>query len=233
MNIERLYEVINILNMAGMKSVAIEKEDDIMMIRGTGELDGEGVPAIVIISETDSDLVDNSLGINRLPTLTKRINMFDSSKVKIVSDDSDSFTRKMTFKEGRRRVSYTFTNPSVLNIPEDTIEDAIDNTITLTTDYITILSKANQAMNPKVVTISGNNKEVSMSLSDDDGDQYTDVVSTECTGMFSYSWDTRDFFKMIKLAAKYNGTAELLISERGIIFIDVDGLTFILIPRVE
>jgi len=232
MNIEKLNEVLKTINVAGIKEIIISKADGKVMVYGADSTEDDIMPSIVVISEADSSIVDVTMGISRLPVLLNRINLFDLEKTKVSCDTTDTFTRVITVKEGRRKVSYTFTNPDIINVPTDTIEDNVSNIITLSKEYINGLSKVNQAMSAEVINITGINNEITFELSDGDGDSFTDVVSDECTGDFSFNWQTRSVLKMLKHAIKKDDYVELGIGELGILYIEVDNLLFMIMPQV-
>lgn len=233
MDINKLYNVINILTVAGIHQAIIEKKDDGVMLYGADLSEGDDLPSILVISKIDDDTIDKTMGINRVSTMDKRMRLFDADKAKIIFDEGTDFTKRMTIKEGRRKASFTFANPSIINVPLQTVDDEVNNVISMTKDYINDLVKVNQAMSSNFLTIECNGKKISLTLTDESGDTYSDELSPSCDMGFEHRWQTKAVFKILKLSAKYSDTVELRISDMGFMFIDVNGMTFILLPQVD
>ena len=82
MNVEKLYNIVNTVNIAGIDQIIIDKNENGVTVRGA-DLVGEGEEvSIVIVSDTDSDVVDKTMGIDRASVLRKRMSLFDLDKTK-------------------------------------------------------------------------------------------------------------------------------------------------------
>jgi len=234
MNIERLYSVIETINIVGIKEIIIEKSDDKVMIRGADSTDDSEQPSIVLISETDHNIVDTTMGISRVPVMLNRMKLFDLTKTKLSQVDNDvgDYVKSITLKESRKKVSYTFANPDTINVPSGTIDDNVSNSITLTKEYIDNLIKANQAMNSELISISVINNEMVIELFDGISDSFTDILSENCVGEWSYNWRTDSVMKLLRQAIKNNDSVELGIGDLGILYVEVNELIFIVMPQV-
>ena len=234
MNIERLYSVIDTINVAGIKEIIIEKFDDKVMIRGADSTDDAEQPSIVLISETDHNIVDTTMGVGRVPVMLNRMKLFDLTKTKISQVDSNSgdYVKSVTLKESRKKVSYTFSNPDTINVPSGTIDDNVNNSITLSKEYIGNLVKANQAMNSELISISVINNEMVIELFDGISDSFTDILSEHCVGEWSYNWRTDSVMKLLRQAIKNNDSVELGIGDLGILYVEVNELIFMVMPQV-
>lgn len=234
MNIERLYSVIETINVAGIKEIIIEKSDDKVMIRGADSTDDSAQPSIVLISETDHNIVDTTMGISRVPVMLNRMKLFDLTKTKIsqVNSNAGDYVKSVTLKESRKKVSYTFSNPDTINVPSGTIDDNVSNSITLTKEYIDNLVKANQAMNSELISISVINNEMVIELFDGISDSFTDILSENCVGEWSYNWRTDSVMKLLRQSIKNNDSVELGIGDLGILYIEVNELIFMVMPQI-
>lgn len=234
MNIEKLFNILETINVAGIKEIIIEKKDGQTVVRGSDSTDDEVQPSIVVTSETDHNVVDMTMGITRVPVMLNRMKLFDLSKTKVdqTANDAETYVRSVTFKESRKKVSYTFANPDTINVPSGTIDDNVNNSITLSKEYINSLIKANQAMNSTHVSISVINNDMVIELFDGISDSFTDVLSDSCVGNWSYNWMTNSVLKLLKQAIKNNDSVELGIGELGILYIEVDDLLFMVMPQV-
>lgn len=232
MNIERLHSVLETINVAGIKEIIIEKKDDTVLIRGADSTNEEEKPSIVIVSETDHNMVDRTMGVSRVPVMLNRMNLFDLSKTKVSQVGNDDYMKSVTFKENRKKVSFTFTNPSIINVPSKTIDDNVSNVVVLSKDYIANLVKANQAMNSNLINLTGINNEIVIEMLDDGSDAFTDVVANNCEGEWSYNWQTSSVMKLLRQAIKQNDSVELGIGDVGILYIEVNELIFMVMPQV-
>ena len=232
MNIERLYSVIETINVIGIKEIIIEKNDNNVMVYGADSTDENIQPSIVLISETNSNLINKTLGVSRVPVMLNRMKLFDLSKTKTQQEDNDNYVHNITLKESRKKVSFTFANPETINVPKGTIDDNVTNSITLSKDYITNLIKATRAMSSEMISVTGINNEITIELFDDGSDSYTDVVSDNCVGEWDYHWRTDSVVKLLRQAIKNNDSVELGISELGILYVEVNELIFMVMPQV-
>jgi len=233
MNIERLHSVLETINVAGIKEIIIEKKEDGVVIRGADSTSDEERPSIVLVSEVDSNIVDTTMGITRVPVMLGRMNLFDLSKTKVSQVEVEDYVKSVTFKESRKKVSFTFANPQTINVPSGTIDDAVNNVITLTKEYITNLIKANQAMNSNILSITGINNETVIEMFDDGSDSFTDVIADQCSGEWSYDWRTDSVMRLLRHAIKNNDSVELGVGDMGILYIEVNELIFMVMPQVQ
>ena len=232
LNIERLYSVIETVNVVGIKEVIIKKDDDGVMIFGADSTDESIQPSVVLISPTDSDIISKTMGISRVPVMLNRMQLFDLSKTKLTQEETDNYVQSVTLKESRKKVSFTFANPKTINVPSGTIDDNVNNSITLSKDYITNLIKATQAMSSELISVSGINNEITIELFDGGTDTFTDVVSDTCVGEWNYHWRTDSVMKLLRQAIKNDDSVELGISDLGILYVEVNDLLFMVMPQV-
>ena len=236
MNLEKLHNVISMLDIAGIKQANIIKEDGTIKIFGADDVEeGEEQPSIVVISTTDSNLIDASMGVQRVPTMLKRMNLFDTEKMKQTHTISEEhgFMNNIIFKEGRRKASYTFADPHTINVPTGAIEDEIIFKTSFTKDYIDRLGKANSAMGSKFLTLNVINNEVILELYDDISDTFTDVIGNFDGGDWSYNWKTNSVLRLLRHAVKTEDEVSIEVGEVGILYITISEIDFMIMPYLQ
>ena len=232
MNLEKLNTIIDTVNVAGINRVILKKNDDgSVSVRGSDDKGEE--PSIVIISETDKDVVDNTMAIHRVPVLLNRMNLFNLDKARVSEINTDEYTKSITIKENRKKVTYTFADPNTLMVPDGTIDDNIICSIVFKKEDIENIIKANQALSPELFTLSGVKDEIIMVLFDGISDSFTNIVGTNNSGDWEYSWKIDSVMRLIKHAIKKEDSVELGIGKVGILYITVNNLIFMAMPQVQ
>ena len=234
MNIERLHSIIDTLNVVGINQCILERKEDSVFIRGEGmskTLQNEDVPSIAVLSETSRDVIDNTMAVSRVQVFLNRMNLFKLENTKVNTSDSEKFTKSMVMKEGRRKASFTFSDPKTLEVPSGKFQDEVKNQIVLTKEYIADLAKANTAFKPEYFTLSGINKEIHIELNDGMSDSFTDIIGTNQTGEWNASWRMDSVMKLLRQAIKETDEVELAISNMNVIYIELNGIMFMVLPQ--
>lgn len=231
MNVEKLYNIINTATIAGIDQIIIDKSDTGVMVRGA-DVVGEGEEVnIVMLSDTDSDVVDKTMGVHRVSVLHKRMNLFDLEKTKSSTNDAEDFVKSLSLRESRKNVSFTFADPKTIDVPSGTIDDEIKTSIRISNTTINELVKANAAMQSKFIKISGINKDIIIELFDGVSDSFSDRLGDNKSGEWSYQWTTNSIMRLAKHAIKTNPVIEFGIGEQGILYIEVNDLIFMVMPQ--
>lgn len=237
MNIEKLHNILTMLDVAGIKQANLERFDDgSVKIFGADDVEeGEEQPSIVVISSTDPTVTDASMGIQRVPVMLKRMNLFDPEKMKQSHTTSEEFgfMNSIVFKEGRRKATYTFADPHSINVPNGSIDDETLLNVTLSKAYVESLSKANSAMGSKMLTLKAINKEVVLELDDGISDTFTDVISTCKSGDWVFSWKTASVLRLLRHAIKTEDEVSIEVGEVGILYVTINGIDFMVMPQVQ
>jgi len=231
MNVEKLYNIIDTVNIAGIDQIIIDKNDNGVTVRGA-DIVGEGEEVnIVILSDTDSDVVDKTMGIHRTSVLHRRMSLFDLSKTKSNTVDSETFVKSLSLNESRKKVSFTFADPKTIDVPTGSIDDEINTNIKLSEQTINELVKANAAMGSEFIKIKGINKDIIIELFDGISDTFTDRIGSNTSGDWSYQWSTNSILRLAKHAIKSEPVVEFGIGEQGILYIEVNDLIFMIMPQ--
>ena len=131
----------------------------------------------------------------------------------------------------RKKVSYTFSDPSLINVPSGAFEDSIVTNIVLTKEYVQSLSKAKAAMNANYLSISGINTDIILELSDDNNDTFSDVLGENKKGEWKYNWNASSVLKLLTQIIKEDQVADLGISELGVLYLEMSDLMFMVLPQ--
>lgn len=233
MNLTKVYNILQTANVAGIPEVILEKQDDGVLVRGADCVSDDQDPSIVILSKTDKDVVDSTTGIHRVSVLLNRMSLFDLEKAKVQTQKTDEFVRHMDIRQGKRKVSFTFANPKTINVPSGTIDDQVVSTVAFDKNQVQDLVKANQALSPELFKLKGEGEDITIELFDGISDNFTDVVGTNSTGDWSYSWRMDSIMKLVKHAIKTSDAVELGIGKSGILYVAVNELIFMVMPQVE
>lgn len=234
MNLTKLYNILQTVNVAGIPEVIFEKQDDGVLVRGADVVSDDQDPSIVILSKTDKDVVEMTTGVHRVSVLLNRMSLFDLQKAKVkTSDNGDDWIHHADIRQGKRKVSFTFANPSTINVPDGAVEDEVVSTVSFDKNQVQDLVKANQALSPELFKLKGEGEDIVIELFDGISDNFTDVVGTNSSGEWSYSWRTDSIMKLVKHTIKSSDAVELGIGKSGILYIAVGELIFMIMPQVE
>jgi len=191
-----------------------------------------------IMSELDLDEDFGSIGINRLQTFLSRFNLIkDDENVEITAivdgDDDDKITKELKFKTKTVNMQYRCGSPKFISVPT-VINDNEKYTIKIEDDLANFIGRATSSAtteNPKVKIINKDGK-LSFELIDDSDDiiaiaSEVEVDCEEDSNTFTFSYALDMFNALIKNSADNSFT----IGARGIFKIEVNSLTFYMLPR--
>lgn len=240
MQLDVIYDVLQTVQNAGINAVVLKKIDGGMKIMG---VDTE--ETLLVYSELGGDIIPESFGVHRVQTLLSRMKLFDFSKatasvsVKSVphtdNEGEESFIKDVVIKIGKRKVSFTGARPSTIKAPSGLSETEIVNKITLTTNegVPLVIDAMNALGSPNLVKISGSEKDILLEIDDGIADDFVDVIGTNSGGEWSYLYRRDSLQRLIKQAAKFGENVDLGITKRGLMYVIVNDITFVLIPQVE
>jgi len=231
MNTEKLFNIIETTNIAGIGQIILQKEDDHVLVRGLDTPDQD--ISIVLFSKTDKDVIDKTCGIHRVPVLLSRMTLMNLDKTKVSTEENDDFLKSIHMKEKNKRISYSFAEPNTIRAPKNVVNDEIVNRVILKKDDVVNITKAVSAFNPVHFVLSGEGNDIVLKLVDDVSDAFTDVVGKNVTGDWSNKWRTDSVMRLVKHSIKNNDDVELGIGKDGILFIEVNSLMFMVLPRTS
>lgn len=230
MNLHMLYDILNTINSVGINQSILEKKNGNVLVRAADD-----TSSVVVISEIQSNFIDHTMAIPNIKILLDRMRLFNFDNTKYTtyesSDDVDVM-KSLSLREGRKTVSYTCSKPNLISIPNSVSSNMIVNNVVLSKSQIDDLVLAINAFNPEFINFVGDERDIIVKLSDGVSDNFVNVVGTNQTGGWSYFWKKDYFVKLIKLAIKINENVTLGINDRGIMYINLDDITFMLRPQI-
>lgn len=190
--------------------------------------------SVVVYSKTPEKLLDVDTGIQNVTTLLNRMDLFDLEKSKFDLDEHNGNGKTLTIKQSRRKVTYTFARPDNIHAPKSVADDDDVATLSIDKDKFSLIQKAAQATGAANVELEGRGTEISLRLFDGVSDAFSDMISDDGNngGNWKHQWRTDAFIMALKEVLKENETAEFSVGIRGILSIEISGLSFLLIPQV-
>ena len=238
MQLDIINDILQTVQNAGINEVILEKIDGGIKIRGVDSLE-----TMLVYSECAGDIIPSSFGIHRVPTLLSRMKLFDFSKAKAkiaertisVDGVDETFVSELSITMGHRKVSFTGARPSTIKAPSGLSETELVNKISLSTNEdVPMMVDAMSAFgSPTLITIAGTEDDIFFKISDEVSDGFVDVIGTNSGGEWSYNYRRDNFQRLIKQASKNSEVVDIGITKRGLMYIIVNDITFVMIPQVE
>lgn len=218
----------------------IENDESNSLIRGADK-NGE----IAVYDTIPYRFSDSAIGIYSVNMLLSRVNLFDTEKASFKFEEGTVFNKGITIKQGNRKASYRFMDPSRLSIP--TIPQNIEEKefCGISQESVKLLEKAMAAMarpnsykeSGYIKLISdGDSPLISVKIYDGDDDTYVDEIETldETTLDHSGSWDIDPFKLCLSRSSKAgNGEAIMQVNENGVIIMDIGAFNVCIPPKIN
>lgn len=226
MNLGRIKEVLTTINSIGIDEVVFEKDDNVV-VRG---MDKDNT--VVVISQVDNDLVEKSMGVNRIPTFISRLNLFNLDESKITVDFREDSIRSVNVSEKRKKVGINLPTPGQLKAPHFNHKIDIKCRIKLTKEEIETISNAVTAISPEFITMKGDGSDIVLELKDANNDVYNDVIGENGSGDWINNWSVKSFVRLLKQSKKNTEEVILGVDAHGLLYFPADGMDFILLPQI-
>jgi hypothetical protein len=231
MAIQELVKILTLLKSLKITEVAVEKkEGNKVLFRGK---DRNG--SIIVCHEVEMEEPPSYLmGIHKLDVFLDRLSLFNLSAAKLELHHNRNIAKYVSISQGRKSITYTFTSPDNIS-PKYVSEDKIAATLKIVES--TDLFDAISAIKPEAFTVEGKaNGDIRIKLFDGISDSYEDESFSKHNLIhrdWSYSWRTESIVLLIKESFKHAKQAVLQIGERGLLFININGMRFIVAPVME
>lgn len=232
MNLKKLYDVSIIVNAADINQLVFFNDNGKVTISGADDSH-----TAIVYNELDTNdlLVDKTIAIQSVPVLMKRLELFDFDKAVATETCTDEFVKSIEIKESRKKISYTFTNPKKLShIPNTVTLDEKLNSLVINKSMFDELTKASQALGtPKLFNLKGDGNSIYIELSDGNADGYENIIGENTSGNWMYSWSTSKFLKLVRYAMREQEEVTVVIGDRGLMRIEINGITIFLISQIN
>jgi hypothetical protein len=231
MNTTKLYKIIRTLSLTGIDTAILDNVNNDLLIRG---VDKDGV-TFVFHTIDGNDISTKPIGLETIQPLVNKMKLINLDNVNAVLEEDENNIKRVTFKEGRKKVTHTFINPTKLSVPKNIAFDEIKNSIVLSKSAIDNIGKVLSTFQSETVSLSGIGTDIVMKVEDKDSNTFEDVIGTNSEGDWHYAWQRDKFIKLIKtsLAENESESVQLVISAKGILYFDINDIIIMLFPSPE
>lgn len=231
MNTNKLFEILHTLSVTGINTAILGDSDNDLLIRG---VDKDGVTFVFHTME-GNDVTSKLIGLESIQPLVNKMKLIDLDNVKAETEEDEESVKRITFKEGRKKVTHSLTNPTKLAVPKNIVFDEIKNSITLSKDDVDNMSKVLSTFQSDKVSLAGIGSDIVMKVEDKESNTFEDVIGNNGEGDWHYAWQRDKFIKLIKTSISENDSdsIQLVISAKGILYFDINDIVVMLFPSPE
>lgn len=223
-----------------VKCATIGKIDNVVV--EPGRIRGVDDAQTVFMYHTDNvpDFEFGSIGFNRLPTFTSRLDMVsDADKLAVTattdtSRDGTVFVRSLNFAAKGIKVDYRCANPAVIRAPKELV-DPIRYELNITPGAINYMARGVTAMGSDEINIISDPDGLRFEISDVNGDvlafefdeEAIDLSSTK-PAVFEHTYPLKTLLPLLK--AMDHSTC-FITEDYGQLRVAVEGLDMYIFPR--
>src|SRR4030065_1037569 len=229
MDLKTINDILTVVSVSGINQIVLSVKDDNKVLVSGIDKDG----TVVAFHMFDNNgMLDKSLGIHRISVLMDRLKLFNLSKTVVEQVDKNYFTKSILLKEGRKKISYMVSEPTMINAPKEIVPDDIIGTLSIDKTMFESLYSASQTINSTSFYLVAENDEIVFTVLDDtSGDKYEEVIGSNNAGHdYSYKWNVEKFFKLIRQNLKTKDTTQINIGKHGYLSLNITGIDFLLLP---
>ena len=231
-----LYNTLSIVSSVGIESLIVEPtEDDKTRFRG---IDDKG--SVLICDDFDDQIVESGLAIHSLRILLSRFNLFNDLKdvtFNIENRADGEWAKKIHMKSKDIVLPFTFSDKDGLSVPKKVPSVTKIGEIVFDKDEFSHFSSVIKSMRlsksyDERVTFRNKAGTVYMEMNDGVSDTFSKkMVEIENKEGFTFKTRTDSIEKLIKQALNYSDKVSLELTDRGVAFIRVDSLNFMVSPE--
>lgn len=241
MDISIIKSLLDTMNTVGITQAIIEPDEE----GGTRIRAANNDRNIIVYDRIDDEIVELPMGIQSVPGLLSRIQLFDEEKASIVLTDNGKVIQDATIKQGRKKASFRFADPTkrdAIPVPSRVPGDlSMTNCITMADEYIKNLSSAIMAMsytgNRKERTISfkkGDDENLVVKVSDGEDDAFIETLENTEDFIIEHTatWEVVPFERLLKAArdSNKNKVATFAINDYHVGVFDLGVLKVLISP---
>lgn len=205
--------------------------------------------AVYLVEPGDYDFLEfDTLYIDRISSLAPRLKLFESTKQDfeisaVIKDASngEKWVQQLILKNNKTSVRFNCGNPARLNrdkMPR-VINESLYYRFEMTKDSLETLSRGLSAMGASTMKIFTENGSVLCDVKDVEGDTLCHKIAEDFTALdtnseddFEYEYSFKTMIPLFKEAMKSNPSFDIEITRRGIMKLEVNGLSLYVIPEV-
>lgn len=209
------------------------------LVSGIGGLTGMSV---VMVHTHNEVLPFDGMGVSSPSDLKNRLALVNGSNgaVKVVAIDgkldddptNKKIAAKLMLSAGRMKITHNTGNPKAIKAPRKISFNEAWRVTYNNDDLMESLGNASKALaidNDTVVAVTGLKGDVSIQITDKNGDVYEDVVGTAGDSSFSYRYPFKHF---VSLTKGQDRNIDLVGSKEGSMMFSISGFSVYLLPRV-
>lgn len=233
-----LKTLLTTLASVGIEEAVIENPEDenveVSRIRGANK---EG--NIIVFHDIDGVFFPEApMGTQTVKGLLSRIELFDESKAEVLHTVTNGVVKNLTIKQGRKKASFTCSDPKNLTLPAKVPAFDMDNQYVLTSEMIALLNAAISAMSmtgskaDRYLSIGVKDSVMSVNIFDGEDDSFNDEFQLEdgVDDAPTFSWDVPAFHRVMRESESANsGSAVFNVSKHGIAIFNI-GMVNVLLP---
>lgn len=234
-SIHRLDQLVSTSMVAGIKKLIIEPGK----IRGIDEKQS----VIIITTDQVPDLDGKQVGINRIDSLSARLNLVKSQgDLQVEATESQNSPNDISILDlqaGKTKAQFRCASVEAVKGVPRSFSDTLVWEVKVTSKIIPTLTQGVSAMGSETITIaSRDGTSVSFECIDDGKDIFTtdateppQWIGDGASGSsFCQKYPAKTFISLLKEAVKFTDPVTLRIGEGGILTLKVNGFDFFIIP---
>jgi len=205
--------------------------------------------AVYLVEPGDYDFLEfDTLFIDRVSSLAPRIKLFERRDVNFEvqanikeATNGEKWVQQIILKDAKTTVRFNCGNPARLNrdkLPR-VINESLYYRFEMDKKSLDTLSRGLSAMGASTMKLFTKNSEVYCDVKDVEGDTLCHKIADEFTSLhtdseddFEYEYSFKTMIPLFKEAMKENPAFDIEITRRGIMKLEVSGLSLYVIPEV-
>lgn len=229
-NLIELQRVLNALRDARIDAVVLDPvEGGGTIVRGVDK----NVSALVF-STIETTIAPLTMSIHSVTVMLKRLALFDLSKASVEYVERGAKMHRMTIKQGRRKIGYTFSDHEKWDprVPKRVTDSPMMN-IGVSIEEMGTIYDAISSLGPDNIYLVSDGEKVTVEMSDGI-DTFSDVILDHDEGhRFRFMWMTDAFKRLTKMALEESEEIELSVGQMGLLMFNIQGLDFLIAQNID
>lgn len=229
-----------------LQSAALVNIDKLILSAGSIRGIDDKKSVALITDQNVPDFEDFVVGLNRLPVLADRLNLVKNDEkcgIEVIeSTQRPGEVQSLSLTSSNAKVQYRCSSAEAIRGVPKAINDTIFWLVTLDQSMVPTITQAAGAMKADRLIVTAKTDGVYFEFVDTNNDTFSMKISDTAEWVppdqdakqlqFVTSYPIKSCIPLIRAAAK-DGAVSLMFGERGIMSIDVNGYTFMVLPTDE
>lgn len=235
MNIVRFNNLIQVLALAKINRFVIDVDGENNFVRGDNSPTNSNVKPTAVVFSSKDFIVDKALGVEDASNISTRIGLLDVEQATGDIKANESYIESIQLQEGRKQTSITFENPKALKAPKEMYED-LENPISVfnvNKEVLNEMVKSRSSINANKISFECDGNKICFSLSNGKDVYVSEICDSKNDNEWYYDYASTDLVNILKkILTKKDSTTDLLISENGLLVVNIDGVDIMFLPQV-